>query len=196
MKTISAIAMTVVLLMVTPNIGAQDISGSGTKSARPVERNLFGQPKNATGKVAWPQLFPKKATFDATERPDRSASQSGWSGLNLFKGQKATPNDGMSFYEDTRPTYTMPKWWQRSDPTEPSMFQNFNSNAAEFWGKTSTGVSNWASETNARMKARTFETWDTITRGFSRKPLGQTAPSNAPPLRSARNRSDEPRVRF
>ncbi len=189
MKILTAfLCSTLVLCFANVNYAQTSIFGGQGIGSGKKDSSAIGQ--NGNSWANWNQMQPQ-----AKEKKGIS-----WPKLGLFNNRKTGEEPGMDLANESRPKLFqgLPRMFPQKDlnePDQPGMFGNFGQNSRNFFMESGSNFSNWARETNAKLKERTQNTWDNITNGFQR-PLGGLNKPQAPPVRSAQNMDDQPRVRF
>lgn len=118
--------------------------------------------------------------------------------LGLFKN--SAPKFGLDSNDSMRPRLFdgMPKLFPEGIE-RPNFLSDLNERTKSLFPKPTFSLSDWAMRTNENAKAKTFETWDAITRGF-KNPLNRSSstspPPAQPPVRAAQRTTDAPSVRF
>ncbi|MEM9941846.1 MAG: hypothetical protein AAF939_09670 [Planctomycetota bacterium] len=83
-------------------------------------------------------------------------------GQGQSKGVTGEPTSGFSIPTPRIPS--LAEFFPPRDPSRQSILETINLRSKDFVDRTTA----WAQQQNDRIKARTFETWDSITRGFNR----------------------------
>lgn len=90
--------------------------------------------------------------------------------FELFKGMQSESSMG-----------GMPSLFPKRDPAQPGFLEQLNAKSKGFMDRTA----NWAQRQNAGFKAKTAETWDSITRGFNFDGRRTPAAPSMQPMRAA-----------
>ena len=187
--SVFAVLLGIGLCLATPaSVDAQEgglFSGAGIRELGTPKQEKMNENKT------WPNLFQRNRDTDAPRKPLLPK-------LDIFK--PASSDYDMDYADNSRPPMFggLPRLFPERDPNRPGFFKDLNARTKAFFDRSSSDLSGWASRTNKNAKNRTFETWDSITRGLKR-PFGkpeQPMPLNQPPLRSAQKMDDQPSVKF
>lgn len=138
--------------------------------------------------VQWPRLM----DFSNDENPDESRFRLFGQNRDSFWKSSATaePQSRKSWFSG------FPSLIPERDPNAPTMLEKMNERSKNFVDRTT----DWAAERNQNLRARTANTWDTMTRGLRpSQPAGERlrAPDlGGPPMRAADNVDSQNSVRF
>ncbi len=177
----------------TTEISAQEdslFSGAGIRTSGMADQQIEA---DSTTKP-WPGLFGRNRATDEPRRPPV------WSmpKLGMFKNSDA--GSELDYAETSRPPMFggIPKLFPERDPDRPPLFQDFNERTKAFFSRPANDFSGWASRKNESARNKSFDTWDSMTRGLKR-PFSKTTdsqPMTQPPLNSAQRIKEKPSVKF
>jgi hypothetical protein len=137
-------------------------------------------------------------TGDDFDSPDADSSHR--SSLSWF-GKRQQSDIFDSEDDNTAADWLRPRTkfslFPKRHPSQPNFFQRANAKTKDFVERTSQDFGIWAAQTNRNWRNRTNETWSAITKAFQGSASSDDAqPPAQPPLRTARDYGDQPKVRF
>ena len=176
----------------TIQISAQDnslFSGAGIRSMNATEQPTIEE----TESKLWPGFFGRNRSNDEARRPTWPKPKFG-----LFK--KSEPDFDLGYAESSRPPMFggFPKLIPERAPDRPAFFQDFNERTKAFFTRPANDFSGCSSRKNENARNKSFDTWDSMTRGLKRPFTRASAeqPMTQPPLNSAQRIQEKPSVKF
>jgi hypothetical protein len=165
-------------------------SGAGIRSLG----NADPETADAPTTKPWPGLFGRSRATDETHQTPAWPRPK----FGLFKN--SDPDFEMNEAETSRPTMFggFPRLFPERDPDRPPFFQDFNERTKAFFTRPANDFSGWASRKNETPRNKSFDTWDSMTRGLKR-PFSKPTDSQLmthPPLNSAQRLDEKPSVKF
>lgn len=165
-------------------------SGAGIRGIGNANQQTVDEP----APKPWLGLFGRnRATDEGYQAPAWPKPKFG-----LFKNSE--PDFDLDYAETSRPAMFggMPKLFPERDPDRPPFFQDFNERTKAFFSRPANDFSGWASRKNEDTRNKSFDTWDSMTRGLKR-PFGKannSQPMTQPPFNSAQRINEKPSVKF
>lgn len=177
----------------TTQATAQDNSIFSGAGIRPL-KTADPQAADAPAAKPWPSLFGRsRPAHEPRLTPAWPKPK-----LDLFK---STDTDlDVTDEQTSRPTmfHGFPKLFPERDPDRPPFFHDFNERTKALFGRPANDFSGWASGKNEDVRNRTFDTWDSMTRGLKRpfSKASASEPLTQPPVNSAYRFDEKPSVKF